>query len=95
MIGGGAMISITELVGLLILLAILAQWRRAEQTATAALDRHLDAALERVPAVASPADEAADATAERVRPWWETDTGAVGQRYRATRRDQDRSSRPR
>ncbi|MFF7643916.1 cytochrome c oxidase assembly protein [Streptomyces canus] len=92
MIGGGAMISIAELVGLLFLIAMLAEWARAEKTTTAALDRRLDAELERVPAPAADAtgEGAADGSeADRVRPWWETDPGIVGQRFRATRRTQD------
>ncbi|QUW85838.1 cytochrome c oxidase assembly protein (plasmid) [Streptomyces mirabilis] len=92
MIGGGAMISIAELVGLLFLIAMLAEWARNEKATTAALDRRLDAELERVPPpMADTAAEtgAGDAEADRVRPWWETDPGIVGQRFRAARRTQD------
>ncbi|MGW5654128.1 cytochrome c oxidase assembly protein [Streptomyces humi] len=41
-VGGGAMVSIAELVALPFLLTILFQWARAERIQTAALDRRLD-----------------------------------------------------
>ena len=98
MIGGGAMISIAELVGLLFLIAMLAEWARAEKADTVELDRRLDAELERVPAPVPPTTTGptpvGDAGEERVRPWWETDPGVVGQRFRAARRAQDSASPP-
>jgi putative copper resistance protein D len=80
-LGGGAMISIAELVALPFLLAILVQWARTERAGAAALDRRLETEL--VPAVAAsgqPADQ------ERVLPWWETEDNEVAQRIRQQRR---------
>ncbi|MFF4958974.1 cytochrome c oxidase assembly protein [Streptomyces sp. NPDC001222] len=81
-IGGGAMLSIAELVALPFLLAILAQWARAERVQTAALDRRLDAEL--VPAAPVTTTPHHDETqpAERVRPWWETEENEVATRIR-------------
>jgi putative copper resistance protein D len=79
-LGGGAMISIAELVALPFLLAILVQWARAERTETAALDRLLDTEL--VPA--APATRPAQGP-ELVRPWWETENSEVAQRIRQQR----------
>ncbi|GAA5068862.1 cytochrome c oxidase assembly protein [Streptomyces similanensis] len=86
-IGGGAMLSIAELVALPFLLAILVQWARAERVQNAALDRRLDAELARVaPPAAEPADPAGPsggpAPADRVRPWWETEQNDVASRIR-------------
>ncbi|MFF6829817.1 cytochrome c oxidase assembly protein [Streptomyces longwoodensis] len=101
MIGGGAMISIAELVGLLFLIAMFVEWFRAERADTAELDRRLDAELERVPAPAAsespagagpPAGEITEAN--RVRPWWETDPGVVGERFRAARRGENATPPP-
>jgi putative copper resistance protein D len=78
-IGGGAMVAIAELVGLVFLIAVFAEWVRAEGSRTAELDRRLDAELVPVAAQASPAGSEPD----RVRPWWETDPGQVGQRFRS------------
>jgi putative copper resistance protein D len=85
-IGGGAMIAIAELVGLVFLIAVFAEWVRAERSRTAELDRRLDAEL--VPVVARPSAQASPAGSEpdRVRPWWETDQGQVGQRFRSSGR---------
>lgn len=76
-LGGGAMISIAELVALPFLLAILVQWARSERAETVALDRRLETEL--VPA--APAAGAAQAP-ELVRPWWETENSEVAQRIR-------------
>jgi putative copper resistance protein D len=93
-IGGGAMLSIAELVALPFLLAILVQWARAERVRTAALDRRLDAELVAVPApsgdrppATGPDGEPAPATPapERVRPWWETEQNDVAARIRRHR----------
>lgn len=95
-IGGGAMLSIAELVALPFLLTILYQWARAERIQTAALDRHLDqqaAATAAVPASAVPAPapgpagstSTSTATADRVRPWWETEENEVAARIRRQR----------
>ncbi|MFE9408546.1 cytochrome c oxidase assembly protein [Streptomyces sp. NPDC006704] len=76
-LGGGAMVTIAELVSLPFLLAILVQWSRADRAQRVVLDRHLDAELApAAPVTGRPKD------AELVRPWWETDGGAVGQRMR-------------
>ncbi|MFD7994754.1 cytochrome c oxidase assembly protein [Streptomyces mexicanus] len=93
-IGGGAMLSIAELVALPFLLAILVQWARAERVRTAALDRRLDAELVAVPApsgdrppATGPDGAPAPATPapERVRPWWETEQNDVAARIRRHR----------
>ncbi|MFF6913674.1 cytochrome c oxidase assembly protein [Streptomyces sp. NPDC012466] len=76
-VGGGAMLGIAELAAIPFLLAVLAQWVRAERAQTAVLDRRLDGELAAVaPAAAS---EGAPA---RVRPWWETEEGEVAERVR-------------
>ncbi|MFI6023756.1 cytochrome c oxidase assembly protein [Streptomyces sp. NPDC051287] len=88
-IGGGAMLSIAELVALPFLLLILVQWARAERVQTAVLDRQLDrqqaaavAASAAVPSAGSaPAVPSAE-SAERVRPWWETEGNEVAARIR-------------
>ncbi|MEV0642079.1 cytochrome c oxidase assembly protein [Streptomyces sp. NPDC050619] len=80
-LGGGAMISIAELVALPFLLAILMQWARTERAQTAELDSRLEAEL--VPA-AGP-EQAPEQAAELVRPWWETENGEVAQRIRQQR----------
>ncbi|MFC9680531.1 cytochrome c oxidase assembly protein [Streptomyces sp. NPDC056948] len=67
-IGGGAMLGIAELVAVPFLLAILAQWVRAERARTAVLDRRLDGEL------AAPGG--------LVRPWWETEESEVAVRVR-------------
>ncbi|MET7733888.1 cytochrome c oxidase assembly protein [Streptomyces sp. NPDC005402] len=72
-VGGGAMLDIAELVALPFLLAILFQWARAERVQTAALDRRLDAEL----ATAQSPEPGAPPTADRVRPWWETEQNDV------------------
>jgi putative copper resistance protein D len=84
-IGGGAMLSIAELVALPFLLALLFQWARAERVQTAALDRRLDAELAPV-AVPSP-NQAQAAAPERVRPWWETEQNEVAARIRSQHRE--------
>lgn len=78
MIGGGAMIAIAELVGLVFLIAVFVEWARTERFRTAELDRRLDAEL--VPA--APLTSSSGPGPDRVRPWWETDTGPVGRRFR-------------
>ncbi|MFJ2442670.1 cytochrome c oxidase assembly protein [Streptomyces sp. NPDC087658] len=75
MIGGGLMLTIAELVGLPFLIAVFAEWVRAERVRTAALDATLDRASTGEPAGA-PTGAAPD------RPWWETDQGSVGDRFR-------------
>ncbi|WP_405755353.1 cytochrome c oxidase assembly protein [Streptomyces sp. NBC_00144] len=101
-IGGGAMVTLAELVGVPFLLVIFAQWVRSERARTVALDRRLDAEL--IPAApratpvpsdtsaASPMASASGIAAqedpaepERVRPWWESDGGIVGDRMRQGR----------
>jgi putative copper resistance protein D len=75
--GGGAMLGIAELAALPFLLAILAQWVRAERAQTAALDRRLDAEL----TPAAPEFDPGPAPG-LVRPWWETEKSEVAQRVR-------------
>ncbi|MGV4983189.1 cytochrome c oxidase assembly protein [Streptomyces sp. NRAIS4] len=84
-IGGGAMLSIAELVALPFLLALLFQWARAERAQTVALDRRLDAELAPVPAPA--AGQGPTPSAERVRPWWETEQNEVAARIRNQHRE--------
>ncbi|MGV9567446.1 cytochrome c oxidase assembly protein [Streptomyces sp. NPDC003480] len=79
-IGGGAMLSIAELVALPFLLAILVQWARAERVQAAALDRRLDAELTPAPVAAPHPGETPPA--DRVRPWWETEENEVAARIR-------------
>ncbi|WP_330336088.1 cytochrome c oxidase assembly protein [Streptomyces sp. NBC_00557] len=84
-IGGGAMLTIAELVALPFLLALLYQWARAERVHTAALDRRLDAELA---PVTPPASDPGQAPApERVRPWWETEQNEVAARIRSQHRE--------
>jgi putative copper resistance protein D len=92
MIGGGAMISIAELVGLVFLIAVFAEWVRAERVKTAELDRRLDAEQVRA-APRAPSSPVAEP--DRVRPWWETDTGVVGQRIRGSSGRPDETAPPR
>ncbi|MFG3200891.1 cytochrome c oxidase assembly protein [Streptomyces sp. NPDC048192] len=84
-IGGGAMLSIAELVALPFLLALLYQWARAERVHSAALDRRLDAELAPVTPPASNPDQAP--APERVRPWWETEQNEVAARIRNQHRE--------
>ncbi|WP_419183967.1 cytochrome c oxidase assembly protein [Streptomyces noursei] len=94
MIGGGLMLTIAELVGLPFMIAVFAEWVRDERRRTRALDARLDREL----AVAAPAPAATAATTalaapaapavaqpEVTRPWWETDQGEVGERFRRGR----------
>lgn len=93
-LGGGAMITIAELVAVPFMLVVLAQWLRFERTATVALDRRLDeeaaeraAAVAAAPAAGTPGQQAqAQADPDHVRPWWETEDNAVAQRLRQQRR---------
>jgi putative copper resistance protein D len=79
--GGGAMLSIAELVALPFLLAILVQWARAERVQAAALDRRLDRDL--APAAPrTPEPGRTEPGPERVRPWWETEENEVAARIR-------------
>ncbi|KUN88543.1 hypothetical protein AQJ66_06795 [Streptomyces bungoensis] len=87
-LGGGAMLSIAELVALPFMLALLFQWARAERVQAAALDQRLDTEL-------APATSAADTTVseqdpapspERVRPWWETEQNEVAASIRRQHR---------
>ncbi|MBP0461417.1 cytochrome c oxidase assembly protein [Streptomyces montanisoli] len=97
-LGGGLMLTLAEIVALPFLIAVFFQWWHSERARTAELDARLDAELTPVPAPApasTPASEApagavpaaapAAAAPERVRPWWETDGGEVGQRMRRGR----------
>jgi len=93
-LGGGAMVSIAELVALPFLLAILVQWARTERAETVALDRRLDTELEVVRATPAEASTGTATGAETgtstegpdlVRPWWETENSEVAQRIRGQR----------
>jgi cytochrome c oxidase assembly factor CtaG len=75
MLGGGLMIAIAELVGLPFLIMVFIEWWRAERVRTAALDARLDRELR-------PAAGAGPGRPELTRPWWETDGGEVGHRFR-------------
>ncbi|BDM69970.1 hypothetical protein HEK616_34570 [Streptomyces nigrescens] len=88
-IGGGAMLSIAELVALPFLLALLFQWARTERVQTVALDQHLDAelALATAKPTASVSDRGQAPSSERVRPWWETEENEVAARIRRQHRD--------
>ncbi len=97
MIGGGLMLTIAELVGLPFMIAVFAEWVRDERRRTRALDARLDrelavaapapAATTATTATTAPAAPAAPAVAqpEVTRPWWETDQGEVGERFRRGR----------
>jgi putative copper resistance protein D len=80
-LGGGAMISIAELVALPLLLALLVQWARTERVETIALDRRLDAES----ALAAPTATGPAQGPDLVRPWWETENSEVGRRIRRER----------
>ncbi|WP_405992276.1 cytochrome c oxidase assembly protein [Streptomyces sp. NBC_00986] len=85
-LGGGAMVSIAELVALPFLLAILVQWARTERAETVALDRRLDTELEVVRA--APTETKTGTSTEGpdlVRPWWETENSEVAERIRGQR----------
>ncbi|OIJ65351.1 cytochrome c oxidase assembly protein [Streptomyces mangrovisoli] len=94
-LGGGAMLSIAELVALPFLLALLYQWARAERAESRVLDRRLDAefALAAAPGseagvgsgAASVPSHAQAPSADRVRPWWETEQNDVAVRIRRQR----------
>jgi cytochrome c oxidase assembly factor CtaG len=89
-LGGGLMLTIAEMVGLPFLIAVFAEWVRSERGKTAELDRRLDRELA---ATAPPKTPAGSGTAgsgtvpepELTRPWWETDEGVVGERFRQSR----------
>jgi putative copper resistance protein D len=96
MLGGGLMLTLTELVGLPFILLVFLQWWRAERERTAELDARLDrealaASTPAPPAPAEPASAAPAAPAaapsvpEMTRPWWETEQGEVGERMRRRR----------
>ncbi|MEU6217844.1 cytochrome c oxidase assembly protein [Streptomyces sp. NPDC047022] len=84
-IGGGAMLSIAELVALPFLLAILVQWARAERAQAAVLDRRLDREL--APAAVPAMEGGRTESPELVRPWWETEQNEVAARIRRQRED--------
>ncbi|MFE7316157.1 cytochrome c oxidase assembly protein [Streptomyces sp. NPDC057555] len=88
MIGGGLMLTLAELVGLPFLIAVFAEWVRDERRKTAALDARLDrdlAVSAPVPATPAAAPGATAPQPETTRPWWETDQGEVGARFRGER----------
>ncbi len=81
-IGGGAMMTIAELVGLPFIIAVFVEWVRAERLKTAELDARLDRELEHHPAATASPAPATVPEPQLTRPWWETDQGIVGERYR-------------
>ena len=85
-LGGGLMLTIAELVGLPFLFAVFVEWWRAERARTVVLDEQLDRELVPVavpgPVPSAPSGAAVAAVPERVRPWWETEGGEVGERVR-------------
>ena len=81
-IGGAAMLGIAELAAVPFLLAILAQWIRAERARTAAQDRLLDAEL-----VAAATESEPGPAPGPVRPRWETEQSEVAERVRRQRHD--------
>ena len=101
LLGGGLMLTLAELVALPFLIAVFFQWWHVERDKTAELDARLDRELVPVAAVPVPGapvpdtvedrtapverQDSAEAVPERVRPWWETDQGEVGQRMRTPR----------
>jgi putative copper resistance protein D len=86
--GGGAMLSIAELVALPFLLALLFQWARADRVQTAALDHRLDTELALAAAVSSSAapEHGQAPSPQRVRPWWETEQNEVAASIRRQHR---------
>ena len=73
------MLTLAELVALPFLGGQLLAWIRADAAEAAEVDKRLDAI-----AIAE-ATAAGDAgTPELMRPWWETDPGSLGDRYRHT-----------
>lgn len=83
LIGGGLMLTLAELVGLPFLIAVFAQWWRTDRAKTVELDARLDRELlAAAPAAPAPANASAPAVPEMTRPWWETESGEVGNRMR-------------
>ncbi|MFD9823206.1 cytochrome c oxidase assembly protein [Streptomyces violascens] len=78
-LGGGAMLSIAELVAVPFLLAILVQWARAEHAEAAALDRRLQTELTPSPALPG---QPPGQNVDLVRPWWETEDSEIADRIR-------------
>ncbi|MFI9810060.1 cytochrome c oxidase assembly protein [Streptomyces sp. NPDC052301] len=85
-LGGGAMLSIAELVALPFMLALLYQWARAERVQTSALDRRLDAELAAVPVPTAATSDDPAPSPDRVRPWWETEQNEVAATIRRQHR---------
>jgi cytochrome c oxidase assembly factor CtaG len=69
-VGGTAMVALSELAGLPALLGLLVLWVRSHDREAVELDAQLDARLE----VATSADVD--------KPWWESDPGPLGDRFR-------------
>jgi cytochrome c oxidase assembly factor CtaG len=86
MLGGGLMLAIAELVGLPFLIAVFVEWWRAERVRTAELDARLDREMAAVsPPGPVSAESEPESEPELTRPWWETDTGEIGRRFRGSR----------
>lgn len=84
-LGGGAMLSIAELVALPFLLAVLVQWARHERDRTAVLDQRLDRDLVPAAAPAPQPGQGQGQAPDLVRPWWETERGEIAERIRRQR----------
>ncbi|MGI9008891.1 MAG: cytochrome c oxidase assembly protein [Streptosporangiaceae bacterium] len=78
-IGGGLMLTLAELVAVPFIGGQLLSWIRADAVEAAEADRRLDAV-----AVAQAAAAGDIGTPELMRPWWETEPGPLGDRYRHT-----------
>ncbi|MFH8771968.1 cytochrome c oxidase assembly protein [Streptomyces sp. NPDC017958] len=86
-LGGGAMLSIAELVALPFLLALLFQWARADRVQSVILDQRLDTELALATATTTASDQGQTTSPERVRPWWETEQNEVAASIRRQHRE--------
>lgn len=89
-LGGGATLSIAELVVVPFLLTILAQWARAERAEAASLDRRLQTVFTPSPALRGQPQRQ---NVDLVRPGWETEDSEVAERIRR-QHPRDRQSVP-
>ena len=78
-IGGGLMLTLAELIALPFLGGQLMAWMRADAAEAAEIDKKLDHL-----AATQAAAEGDTGSPELMRPWWETDPGPLGDRYRHT-----------
>ena len=80
-LGGTLMIGLAELVGLPTLLLLAVGWVRSDAREAAVVDAHLDARTP-APHPGSGRDDPESVEPELTRPWWETEPGRLGERYR-------------